>query len=375
MLAEYKTAQKSVYKKIIYLATGIILGFLFLNMFSVEHYKNFSLTYYLTGVRKSGGMEILYCVLGGGNIIDGFLLNENVSNYQSVGVDMGGNLDTTAPVYCMSYPVEIRNHDLIVKKVKMNKKSENILTFIGNSITFGVGVPSEEAFPELIDHEIEGRERADEWRVFNFGVPGADFPQIYDDIFKEALNAGSDTIIYVWSITDILKLGPVKGDQEIALIDREDPLYISRGPRLLKSIWTTYLLRRQIKIASQMFHDCYSEKNEPAVLEFKKYLRRMNEESTARGVQFGVVLFPLLLSGARNFEFAEEHKAAADILRAEKIPFIDLKDAVLTGDGFRELWVHTNDQRPNRKAHQKAARAIFPFLEKNFIDTQKTLDK
>jgi len=318
---------------------------------------------YMVGIKGEKNADLVICYVGGDRNIEGSSLDEIKKRYVELKFEKGVSIDTQKHISCLTYPWKYidENYDLEPGQIKASEKR---LAFIGDSFTYGQGVPRENSFPEITQGLLD--EKHENWRVFNISRPGLDFPDTYE-YFRKTLEISPDIIIYVWFINDIPKLGRVEKGPVITndYVTLTDPVHFLKGPNLVKLVRSSYLKWQASRKTVKWYHDIYSKRNATGVNSFRTYLENMKKEASRQSAEFGVVLFPVLVGSPGRYLFRREHDIVRMILNDVSIPYLDLTEHLLSGH-TPDLWVHELDHHPNSKAHRIAAASVFEFLESNF---------
>lgn len=309
--------------------------------------------YELNVIERNGRGSVLLCYTGGRGYTYHFLLNAMQSAYSEIHIEKGTAINTKLPVQCVKYPFETFEVEPRLRSTPRRRRGEERFVFIGDSFTFGEGVPLENSFPRTFEMLLRsnGRKNAS---VLNFGRAGITFPRIYAVNFKAALKAAPDHIVYVWTPGNI----PERPDGAPAVAGVNDEAYTREfhdgrsAPfqRLIKNI--TAEKRMKARIVSEFAAAYRPRSGNPQQL--RKYFRLMNSEARAAGATFDVVLYPRLICDYREYPFRNIHSVVATILESEHIRAIDLSGALLSRCS-EKLWAHPADRHPSALANYHAA--------------------
>ena len=236
------------------------------------------------------------------------------------------------------------------------------IAVIGDSITYGQGIPEEERFTNRLAYELVGSKT--QFQVLNFGRAGANFPHHIKEI-KQVLELYPDFILLQWYVNDF--------EEQIA---KGRPSYRNLAPtrklhfRLHASSALYYILnggwhaiqkymgtvKTYEEYMNQRFLDPNSENSKRALNEFRMILHL----ASTRNVPVGMVLFPRLRPYlASNYPFDYLHERMILICKKNRIPYIDLReDFKPFGSDIRSLHVNQYDAHPNGFANEIAAKRI-----------------
>jgi len=236
------------------------------------------------------------------------------------------------------------------------------IAVIGDSITFGQGIPEEERFTNRLERELAGSKT--QFQVLNFGYSGSDFMH-HIIMIKKVLKLNPDFILLQWYVNDFEGPKP-KGRPSCRNLAPTMKLHI----RLHQSSALYYVLNAgwhalqgymgtvetYENYMTHSFLDPNSEKSKYALAKFKKILRL----ASSRNVPLGMVLFPRLRPYlANNYPFDYLHKRIISVCKKNRIPYVDLReDFKPFGSDIRRLHVNQYDAHPNGLANEIAAKRI-----------------
>jgi hypothetical protein len=306
-----------------------------------------------------GNAYMLMCHEGVETPYYDFLLKDAKQIYPEITVAPGQQVDAGAPVACVRYPMDAHSMELRLAAAPPRRPGARRIVVIGDSFTYGEGVPKQRAFPETMQHYAHWFGTPGAWQILNFGFIGQDFPGMYTDSFRTALRADPDILLYAWLPNDT-----PRGSLQMPEILESAAYFNSRGyiqslgglplSRLLHII----AIKRRINAATiQWYQDLNGPRNKQGIEELREYMETMKRECGDAGVEFRVALFPMLLGGRGGYALAEQHAYIAELLKREGIPVLDLAPAVLDRPAAR-LFVHSANFHPNVMAHRNAARAL-----------------
>lgn len=236
------------------------------------------------------------------------------------------------------------------------------IVVIGDSITYGQGIPEEMRFTNRLSSDLAGSET--QFQILNFGKSGANFSHHIREI-KKVLDLNPDFILLQWYVNDF--------EEQIA---KGRPSYRNIAPtRELHYRWHTssalyyvlnagwHALQNYMGMVetyehymNERFLDPNSESSKRALHELRKIL---NLAST-HDVPVGMVLFPRLRPYLiNNYPFDYLHERVILVCKKNNIPYVDLReDFKLFGSDVRRLHVNKYDAHPNGLANEIAAKRI-----------------
>ncbi len=236
------------------------------------------------------------------------------------------------------------------------------IVVIGDSITYGQGIPEEERFTNRLASDLAGSET--QFQILNFGKSGANFSHHIREI-KKVLKLNPDYILLQWYVND-LEEQRAKGRPSYHNLAPTRKLHLrwhasSALYYVLNSGWYTLqsylgMVDTYEKYMNERFIDPNSESSKRALRELKKILLLSN----TRDVPIGMVLFPRLRPYlANNYPFDYLHEWMISICKKNKIPYVDLReDFKLFGSDIGRLQVNQYDAHPNGLANEIAAKRI-----------------
>jgi len=243
-------------------------------------------------------------------------------------------------------------------------KPENTyrIAVIGDSITYGQGIPEEERFSNRLESELTGSEI--QFQVLNFGTAGADFVH-HIKTTKRVLKFNPDFILLQWYVNDFE--GPrAKGRPSFRNLAPTHELHIKLHQSsalyyVLNSGW--HAIQRYIGTVgsyetymNERFLDPNSQDSKSALAKLKTVFRLASN----RSVPIGVVLFPRLRPYlADDYPFDYLHERIISLCKQNDIQYVDLReDFKLYGSDIRRLHVNQYDAHPNGLANEIAAERI-----------------
>lgn len=225
---------------------------------------------------------------------------------------------------------------------------------IGDSFTYGWGVPVDACWPQVLEHELRLRQPL---QVVNAGfATGAPTPDGYDAWFASAGHRLAPDLVLVGICLNDLGEVPMLG---YPIVPREPVL--GGWSRLLDSVWRAWR-QRQARKGPRDYGDVV--RAEPKWWNGTQAgLRRLHADCAARHVRCLVIVFPMLSRLGADYPYASLHTMVAEFCAAAGIEHLDLLPEIRGMDADR-LTVHLIDQHPNREAHALFARAILRDLRR-----------
>jgi lysophospholipase L1-like esterase len=246
------------------------------------------------------------------------------------------------------------------------------LVCIGDSFTFGWGIPEEQNWVRLLEREL--RAGGDDIRTVNCGASGTVVIDEYVNGLQRRFHRfDPDAVVLTICLNDLvgsdglMVFGPPI-DTGSALLDLcvgaigHSPLDLSPDRD-----WVADLLAMpQVypdgtpnpRFGPDKPYDAMWAQGTP-----QKALRQGKAWCDERGIPFLVVIWPFLqgLGEGRHYPFQKLHDLVAADLEEAGIPLLDVTPQ-LRGTNHEDLWVTPADTHPNPKAQQLVLPAITAFV-------------
>jgi lysophospholipase L1-like esterase len=213
---------------------------------------------------------------------------------------------------------------------------------LGDSITFGWGVPFEDTYCRQLERGFAG-ERIE---FVNTGVGNTNTAMQAAWFRAEGIKLQPDLVLVGWFINDA---EPTPGAQRgwfaknscaFAWVDQAfDSLLRNAGNR------QTY---------REFYRGLYTE-TQPGWLACQRGFRDLAALCAEGKIPLAVGLVPELHSLGANYEFRDVHAKVAALLHELRVPSVELLDAFPTEGDPARFWVTPTDAHPNSAAHQHLA--------------------
>lgn len=242
---------------------------------------------------------------------------------------------------------------------------------IGDSFTFGDGVPWEATWPEgvrrRLDAHLADAPEGATWRrceTVNLGVPGYEVRDCEVYMRHRALDWSPDTVVYALFLNDVLpEKDKTAQEAELAAAYRDanrPPTWLEEHSRLWRAVTSRGAQARLDDVLVRQYAEAV-RKGSDAWTHTRQCVGRMKYGADAHGVDLRIVVFPALVSLDDGYPYAPVHAALHELFDAYEIPWLDLLD-VYRGRAPRDLWVHATDHHPNEVALDLAAEAISEWI-------------
>ncbi|ORJ62366.1 hypothetical protein B5V00_03510 [Geothermobacter hydrogeniphilus] len=215
------------------------------------------------------------------------------------------------------------------------------IAILGDSITFGWGVPQRDAYPALLEKTLAGVKPGLQIETLNFGVGNYNSVDELAMLKNHALDYRPDMVLV-----------------GVFLNDAEPSRALEFHPLLKQSAFAVWLwgrldaLQRRLGLRKDFDHyyEDLFQADSSGFKEMQSALREMISLCRRRGIPIVFVMLPELHDLARD-EFADIRLRLRRLIDAAGAEFIDLRPA-LPQSGGREFWVSAEDPHPNILAHR-----------------------
>lgn len=312
----------------------------------------------LMGKDKDGVDHDIVCYENWNNPYAEYFFNELTNRFHELKLVSDYPLETVNPVQCTARRTSF---------VYSREQIEGSLMFIGGSIPFGQGIPKGNSFPEII-HRMAVDGNGATVKVINYSGLQEDLSYNYEK-FLSVVKLKPRSIVYVWTLaeTPYNTLDPPKSFINNRLLDQTNYFMYNRQIPLVQLIRGIRLTRRDYLNAKQWYRRIHSPDNKDGMGNLITAIKNMKVESSTAGVDFKVVLFPLMAKNRDNYEFMDIHEKMSRFLKKESIDVFDLAPFLIKEPD--KPWINRNNLRPNIEVHRRAAMALAPFLR---LHTKKT---
>ncbi len=233
-----------------------------------------------------------------------------------------------------------------------SKKPENIkrVIFLGDSFTFGWGVPLEKLYSKQVEKMLNREVRKVE--VINMGI--GNYNSIMEvELFKrKGLMLDPDAVILMYFVNDTEPVPRLKSKVEYVI--------------LRNSYFMAFLFDRLVKLKtffdkdfewSKYYLSLYSDENSSNLDANKKAIRELIEICSSKGIKLLVVNIPELRT-LKTYQFDKATTHIKALAAEGNVPFLDLLPA-LVGQEAESLWVSSEDPHASELANRIIAEEIY----------------
>jgi len=240
------------------------------------------------------------------------------------------------------------------------------LLFMGDSFTFGHGVPRmEDRFSDVAGRALE-RASQDRWICANLSHPGGDLFWV-EETLQKLFSGGYqvDAVVYTLCLNDIEFFKPGQQRFYDELESQKPRFFLIRDTYFLNNVYfrSRLFTRPEIRDYFAYVHDYY---HGPPWEGMSRELARMHRLCSVRGVELRVAVFPFLHNLGSDYPFDDVHQLIVDFCRARDLPVLDLAP-VLKPHAGEGLTVNPFDAHPNERAHHIVGEAIRDAWERDFL--------
>lgn len=238
------------------------------------------------------------------------------------------------------------------------------VVLVGDSFTEAQGVVADASAARLVERALRRDDPSVE--VWNLGVRGHDFPEL-EGLFDAALALDPDAIVYEMVLNDVERDPSLTRSRprvnDWIMVRERKPSWPERHSSLVSFTVGRYETGRVSRDTTAWYRALYTDENQPGWTRTRAAWQRIKARCDARGIAFGVALWPLLvgLEEGGTYPFEAAHAQIRTGLERSRVPLVDLLP-YLRGRPTRSLWVHESDLHPNEIAQALAAPALARFV-------------
>lgn len=222
---------------------------------------------------------------------------------------------------------------------------------LGDSITFGWGVPFEKTFCQVLEKSLNADSPIPGSRieVLNAGVGNLNTAMEVAYFKNEGLSLQPDLVLLAWFINDA---------EPRPLPRRNWLAHHSYAYVWLDSAVDAGMRRTRGRPDYREYYAGLYRDANPGWPQCRQAIRELAEVCQARGIPCGVVLVPELHSLGSGYEFSGVHAAVRKECEEAGLPVWDLLDAFPADGDARRYWVSPEDAHPNAAANELMAAEI-----------------
>ena len=247
---------------------------------------------------------------------------------------------------------------------KGKKEKEYRVAFVGDSVTFGSGVKTEDTFCHRIQNILNEKEDNLLIRVFNYGVDAYSAKEMTATLKHRMLDINPDIVILsiVYDDFNTSRCGNV--DRRGYLANHQSSLFVHKDSvvkYLLRKIHLSYVIRDILwKYRSFRIQRNDGTKVENTIPSSYKYLREFKEIAVEHNIPYLIVTLPSIGCDGSEFRVVREK------LSEDGIHFFDVSNI---GKDFsdKEFRVSKFDGHPSALVHKKISEMISDYLLSRYL--------
>lgn len=236
------------------------------------------------------------------------------------------------------------------------------IAVLGDSMTYGEGVESEQAFPAVLARMLARRNDGRTYTVINMGWLGDNTAAEAARYRKLADRIDPDLLVLMMYVNDFAHEGRQAGETLHRIYSiRDDVFVLSEFSYLFHYVERTIRLRRAFDETMRYYRADALHGVEPAALDpVAREIVALRDFAASRETRFAVAFLPML-AGLHDYQLTAMHDCIAELCRAEGIPFRDLAPAFADRDE-RAMRVSLANHHPSPAAHEIVATDLIEFL-------------
>jgi lysophospholipase L1-like esterase len=252
-------------------------------------------------------------------------------------------------VRLMGVPVRTNSVGLRDAPITVERDDRWRVVILGDSLTFGWGVPVEQTFATLLESRLSEHRPTE---VINFGHVNYNTVQQVNLFIEAGLEYQPDQVVLFYFINDA------------------EPVPAPSHPSWLGSlrIATFYGSRLNALRArfdeSAGYRDYYAafyDEDAPGWRDARDAFVELRTVCSAHEISLQVVVLPELHE-LEHYPFTREHELLGAFLHANEIPFVDLTASFADEADPASLWVAVDDAHPNARGHERIATLSLDFI-------------
>ena len=233
----------------------------------------------------------------------------------------------------------------------------------GDSFTYGQGLyPREKRYTEILEKNLRNKNFINGVVVINAGVLGLNLPE-HIKYASVVSSLSPDFVLYQWFLNDMkteleTRLTPhfIKNRNAHAFLIKKSVLY---GLIQMRYGQIRTAMGKQKSFDQDML-DRFQNPQSAESLTADRLLNELFDKYKAKGIDFGVVLFPSFFQDMATYQLGFLHDRVLACCQQHQIRCLDLRD-LYKSVPHSTLWVNQFDAHPGELANKMAAQAIYDY--------------
>jgi len=248
-----------------------------------------------------------------------------------------------------------------------NKQAgEYRIAFVGDSVTFGVGVPTGETYPEIVEKSLNYLQHHCQVNVFNFAVSSYSLKEMTATLKYRVPEVSPDLVVMGIIIDDFDTNRTPKVDKFGYNTHGNASKLVNKSPTLkliLRNIHLSYFIRDFLSstIMHQETNYGLTNNNLPPIISSSyKYIGEFKKLSEEHDYSYIVVTLPS--AGSNGSQFTEIIKH----LKNDKINYFNTS-FITPLFTVKQYYATTYDWHPSALVHQKIGEMLSAYILNNFL--------
>jgi lysophospholipase L1-like esterase len=279
--------------------------------------------------------------------------------------EMGHEHIPNSEAFLMGVPVKISSAGLRDREFSLEKpKGVYRILVLGDSITFGWGVPQDKTFSKLLEQSLNKEPppgRTGPFEVINTGVGNYNTAQEVAFFKERGQLYKPDMVLLAFFINDAEETPR----EERNWLARESCLYV-----FASSAWDGILRGFGSRPAYKDYYLGLYQDDKPGWIACKKALKELMSTCKKDHIDLRIVLMPELHKFGADYEFQKVHEAVRELAKEGGVASIDLLNC-LSGQDPPSLWVSPGDPHPNERANELFSKELRATLVPSLARTEK----
>jgi lysophospholipase L1-like esterase len=249
----------------------------------------------------------------------------------------------------MGVPVEISADGLRDDDYPVARTESRRIAFLGDSLTFGWGVASDDTFQSILERELN---QAQSIEILNFGTGNYNTEQQVNLFIEKGLKYAPDEVV-VWYFINDAEPTP-----------QPSPWAFLGHSRMATFVWSRVKTVQSRLFSSRSYQDYYADLYRDESIGWtrtKEAFIQLQKLAEEQGMEMKVVLLPEL-HDPKNQPFEREYAQVRRFLDGLDIQVLDLNPYFASEEDPQRLWVALDDAHPNAVAHARIAELTQPFV-------------